>query len=509
MAADHHAFPLWLQKIASPGGVGAVFVIYGFLHGLAARLSGPALALDDVKLNVVAQSWAAGYLTENPPLYEYLLILSQSVAGPTLISFLIVKYALLTASGVFAFLIAREAGSGRPWAAATAFSMILLYQIGWNYHQAFTHTMALIAATLFFWWAFFRFLRGGGGTAALLGAAVGLGLLAKYSFAAALAAAFIAGALNAPARRALISPRIMAAVAVAAIIVAPHLYWLASQNEGVAAAAASRLQGAGASHFSRAVAGLPVAAFAMASFFLPFALIAGAIFRPHGADLAPRSGAERLLRDAGGVGAAGLMLAVVAVGIPSLQERYVIAFLLPSYFWLMARLEAGAARPGRQSLFFGAIGAAAGSMFLLRIIQASVPGAPFCSDCRQWIPYDAVAKSLDAAGFSGGTLVGFTDHTAGNLRRLYPDARVLSAHLPFYTPPGGRLRDDCWFVWSEDLGPPAPTAVTDRFDPETTYNVVGEWRHFAREAGWRRTRWTVAKVDHDASLEKALCRPAD
>ncbi|MEZ5917693.1 MAG: hypothetical protein R3C40_09060 [Parvularculaceae bacterium] len=42
---------------------------------------------------MLTQSWRGGYLPENPPLFEWMLIAVQGLAGPALAGFLVVKYA--------------------------------------------------------------------------------------------------------------------------------------------------------------------------------------------------------------------------------------------------------------------------------------------------------------------------------------------------------------------------------------------------------------------------------
>ncbi|MEQ8934534.1 MAG: glycosyltransferase family 39 protein, partial [Amphiplicatus sp.] len=327
--------------ISSVYGVTALFALYAFAHAGAARLAGPVLALDDAKLNVVAQSFQRGYLPANPPLFEWMLILAQHVAGPGALSFALVKASFFAATGAFAYLAARELLSSRRWAALCAFSLLLLFQFGWNYHQAFTHTTALIAATSFFWFALTRLLR----TRtmrdyALLGLALGVGLMAKYSFAAAAAAAFAALALQREGRRLLADPRILLSLAVAALLFAPHASWVAMNNAGVAENMAERLTGGGAEpHWLRAAKGVPSALGVMIGFFLPLGLVVAALLRRNMATLAcaPSPGL-RLARDAALIGAAGLLAAVVLVGMGRMEDRYVIPFLHPAAFALAAAL---------------------------------------------------------------------------------------------------------------------------------------------------------------------------
>ena len=509
MKDDHGSFPAWLERVATLRGVAIVYVAYGVLHALVTRIPGPALALDDVKLNVVTQSLQAGYLPGNPPLYEWLLIAAQQIAGPSLLAVLLVKYFLIGASGVFAYLLANEVMRDDRWAALTSLSLILLYQFGWNAHQAFTHTLTLIPATLLFWWALLRLFDRRKLTDYLfLGAAVGIGLLSKYSFVGIALAAFLAAMLRAESRRLVLSPWMVISLVIAAIIASPHFSWLMAQNSGVIQASAERLQGSADPHWRRVVEGVPAALWAIASFFLPFAVIAATLFQQSFRQTDSANIKALIARDAMIIGAAGLLLGVIILGVSNLQERYAIAFLFPGLFWAMSKVKESAPAARNLSRYAAVVVVAAFLMFGLRVVQTAVPGEPFCSDCRQWIPYDAIADRLKDDGFEEGTLVAYTDHTAGNLRRLFPKARIISSHMPFYTPPGGRVEDKCYFIWSNELGPPEPTQLTAKFAADVRLAVVGDWSHPLRDTGWRKTTWTLVRVDNDRDLAKNLCRPS-
>ncbi|MEZ5896914.1 MAG: glycosyltransferase family 39 protein [Parvularculaceae bacterium] len=500
-----------LNAVSSVRGVAVFFILYGVVNAVITRAAGPALALDDVKLNVLTQSWRGGYLPENPPLFEWMLIAVQGLAGPALASFLIVKYAFLTLTGVFTFLAARAIMDDARWAGLTALSLLLIYQIGSNYHQAFTHSTALIMAAALFWFALVNVIRTRTIPAyALLGLAVGLGVLAKYSFLASAGLGLVACLTTLQGRRALAAPGAVLSLAIAAAICAPHVFWLMADNTAVAQEAGARLAGSGAPHWRRALAGLPAAVWAVIAFFLPLALVLAAAFpglvSQLRADPETEDCGAALVQRATLLGAGALIAAVVIFGIDNMQERYAIAFMYPGLFWLM--LAARRAASERAITRYAAIVVAVvAAMASLRVIEAVVAGPPFCDQCRQWVPYENLGRTVSQLDIDGATLVGFEDHTAGNLRRLFPSTRVLSAHMPFYTPQGWADGDKCYFIWSDQLGPPAPEHVTGAVDPDHVWTVDAPWRGPFRKDGWRVTRWTIAEFSHRPGIARSLCRP--
>ena len=66
------------------------------------------LPQDDVTSNILAQTFEPGYALKQPPLYEWMLWAVQRVTGPTLPSFLLLKYGLLTATFAFLYLVAKR-----------------------------------------------------------------------------------------------------------------------------------------------------------------------------------------------------------------------------------------------------------------------------------------------------------------------------------------------------------------------------------------------------------------
>jgi hypothetical protein len=493
-----------LSSAISPRVAALGALLYCAVHAAITLASGPALALDDVKLNVLTQSWQAGYLPDNPPLFEWTLILAQGVFGPSLASFVAVKYFFLLMAAAFAFLALREATGDERAGAAAALLLPLIPQVGWAYHQTLTHSAALLAATAFFWFALLRLERRHGfADFALLGLSIGAGAVSKYAF---LPAALIglASACAMPAmRRALLQPRLALTVIVAAAVMSPHLFWLASVQESAAALTEKRLIGEGG-YWARLGAGLPAALWAIAAFFAPLLMLLFAFERRLLRAMFARR--RDLLFVAASVAAIGILVAVILVGIANFQERYALAFLFPGYLWLVA--AAWKAKEGSDpfAVLIVAAAAVAAISGAVRAAEVVRPGPPFCRECRQHIPYAHLKTALSGEVRAGDTLVAFDDTTAGNLRRLFPEARVLSAHQPLYAPPVGDSRA-CRFIWSTDIAPaPAPSAL-DQLDKSQFVRAGGSWsQRMSGEEKYRSTWWTIAPLDPSTPIGAALCR---
>ena len=125
----------------------AIGLIYGLIHSALRLAISDAVPIDDIKSNVYTQTLELGYGAKQPPLYEWMLWVVQHFTGPTLSSFLILKYTLLTATCAFLYLIAKRIFADYRWAMLAGFSPLFLYQIGWNVHEGVTQTIGLICAS--------------------------------------------------------------------------------------------------------------------------------------------------------------------------------------------------------------------------------------------------------------------------------------------------------------------------------------------------------------------------
>ena len=211
--------PGWLLGLF---GVLSVGFAYGLLQGGMRLLMSANLPQDDVTANILAQTLEPGYLPRQPPLYEWLLWTVQRLTGPTLPSFLLIKYGLLTAAFGFLYLAATRIFKDPRWAMLAGLSPLLLYQIGWNLHEGVTHTMVLIACVAASFWAFIRAVEQGRAQDYLLfGLFIGLGMISKWSFAAFVLALLSSAMLQPRLRKTIFNWRILLSVGASILVASP------------------------------------------------------------------------------------------------------------------------------------------------------------------------------------------------------------------------------------------------------------------------------------------------
>ena len=155
---------------------------------------------DAIEAELLQGHLAGGYQLKNPPLYEWLLWTVQLVLGPGPLSYLVLRYALIAATGILFYLALLRTVPDRRLAAAFSMSLVLFYWFGWESHHNVSHSLALLVAILAFWLVALAYIeRQTAARAVVLGLVIGLGIMAKWSFVLVLVSFGIALGLTRPA----------------------------------------------------------------------------------------------------------------------------------------------------------------------------------------------------------------------------------------------------------------------------------------------------------------------
>jgi 4-amino-4-deoxy-L-arabinose transferase-like glycosyltransferase len=443
----------------------------------------PVLTIDDAREAVLGQTLDWGYQRQQPPLYNWLVWAAFRLSGVSVLALTVVKYAVLAAAIAFVHRSARRL-LGDGWLAllATA-ALVLVVPLSWTVHEALTHSVAALAACAATFDALLRLETSRRpGAYVVLGLAIGLGLLSKYSYVVFLIA-LLAAALTLPVYRArLLDPRALLALASAVAVVTPFVGWLVRHQVDLAETYVAQVPGAmPESYLGGLVSGLyyvaRVALYYVAPLALVFLVLLPQVYRRRPADGAasgagaPAGGRllERFLLAVAGL----LVLGVVAGIVGYLKFRWLIPgfFLLPLYFvW---RLTAAPVDPRALRRLAGVLLLAEAAIvggILLRIYGDRLFERP----ARLNEPYDVLAGRLADAGFTGGTIVVGPGAVAGSLRLRFPAARVLSLEHPQYRP-AAHGSGQCLVVWERggaDEVPPALRAfLAEALDAPLTGNA--------------------------------------
>lgn len=412
--------------LGDPRRIAAGIGLYVLLHAAVRFALSPTLGFDDAEQALFAQSLEGGYGLRQPPLYTWLVLAAEALLGGLPAALALVRAMAQLLCLLFLYLAARRLAPDAPTAALALLSYSFLYVLAVYAHHDLTHSTLLAAAVAASLHLYFRAVeRGGALDFALLGAAAGAGLLAKYSFAV-FALAGLAAALSVPAaRRRVLRLAALPAPLVALLVAAPHLAWLAGQSFDPLAAADGIVRPEAAAG-GLGAAGL--VAFKAAEYLASFAVVAGiampALFRLRAGSPGGPFGHGPVLARTLALGLLGILVLAVLLDAGHVKARWFHVPLLLVPLWLFARLGARPPWPQARNLLLAAAAAlllAAAARFA---VDALAPAR--CGACRAYLPAAALAERLRAAGFPGGTILSPDHDLAGNLLASFPGSRAFA-----------------------------------------------------------------------------------
>ncbi|MGE5147340.1 MAG: glycosyltransferase family 39 protein [Candidatus Eiseniibacteriota bacterium] len=459
-----------LWSLDTGRGVAAALGVYVLVAFALRLILFPAGSQDDSEQLLFSQTLAGGYNHAQPPLYTWLVYGAQHILGVTLASVLVVKYAAI---GLLYFCLWRAARlvlDDTRLAAYAALAPLAMYYVAWDALINYSNTVlmaALCAAT--FWAVIALDRRASIGTYVGLGAALGIGFLSKYGFGVFTGALLIAALADPVLRRRLFDRRILISLALALVILSPHLWWVAQGARAIATALEGRLiSTVHGGYWATVGHGLFKLANGIVSFPFPLYLLLPALF-PAACRRLDWSEPDalrhkRLFERFALAGLAIMVIGVVGFGVAELRAHYLFVFLpMPICFFLRVRqarrMQADASARGMA--WYPRVAA---TMAVLAFIGLGVKFAAepqWCKRCYLHMPYAALAQQMRAAGFARGTLIAYFHRIqlAGNFRPYFPDSRILSTKYPYYRPP--RLRSGpCMLIWDPAYSETMPEVLS-------------------------------------------------
>ncbi len=428
------------------------------LHAVLRPLLTATVGNDHTDQLFFAQTLAAGYGYEQPPLYSWLVWLLSQVLGPSVVTVGIIRYSLVFFIHLFAYLSARRLIQDRRLQVACGLSPLLLYPIAWRLHEADAEGVLASALILAMTWSLLGVLQGRRlADYIAFGACLGLGFLSSGFFGLAALGFFLAAAAEPAARKALYRRGLLPGLALALAILLPTLIWIADQGASFFEFVHYRLADWQTAEtlnpwYLRAWYGflnLFVGSF-------PAWLILALLFFPSLKPL-PRgslgSGGRMLLF----YGLAIILLTPLAAVLLDIHKAHQFRLypltlpLLPFFFRRVEVVDLGRATLRWLFIFYAIV--------VLVVIQARFQhieaGPAFCAKCRMQTPYPDLARELRDEGYrGGGTIVAGDIHIAGNLRVQFPQARILTPRYWEVRPPAPAEPGACLVVWNEEMSEP-------------------------------------------------------
>jgi hypothetical protein len=444
----------WDAYLLSANGVLAAWVAYGVLNSLIRIGFGRTLSLDDARASELVQTLSSGYQLRNPPLYEWLLWGSERIFGAGVESHLVLRFSLVAALGLATCGAARRVIGDQRWAAIASLSMLATYAVGWRFHDWATQTILLsIACVVTFDAALFHLERPSWRSAALLGAAAGFGLMAKFSYPLFLAGLLLALASMPETRRKLADRRLLLVPVLAAVFVVPYAIWLLSVDANGVTVVSESVGASGHPSLPRALIALGSMLWSLPAVALQWVVLVAAVTVPFSrwrVTIASPGVGEQVALRAMILAALLATAGAVLIGASDIGERHMYPILAIAPIYLFAR----AARYGMDRTWiprFAAVVLAA--LFIVPALRVATMSVPLLSRGGQFgtlLPFEPLTAALAQRGIVDGTVVTPDIKVGGNLRSFNPNLRIVSQESYRLVPVPRRVSDDrsCVLVWS-------------------------------------------------------------
>lgn len=423
--------------------------LYVGIHFLVRLAMGGTLELDEAEQIVLGQELAWGYSTQ-PPLYTWLQWGLFQLLGQGVLALALLKAGLIFCIYYCIWQVGRRLIRADLLALLAAFTLLLIPSVAWESIRDLTHSVlatAIAAAVLYTVIRIYE--KPTGVTYAVLGVLLALGMLAKYSFAV-FALSLLLAALSLPGwRERLTDKRMLLTLAIAVLLVLPHLAWAIGHLQEITAFIDQQIAGSGPSGYGAGViAGLSSLVKNIAEFVLLPLLVISLIFpQLYRRRAVAGNDLYRLVERFFMAALIVCLGLIVLLGTTQFQSRWFQPLLILLPLYLLARADGNAASAHRQKVLAGVLVLFAVLVIVLRFGQFWL--APYISDRpnRMQLPSGAIAGQVREAGFGSGTIIADNNLSGANLKLYFPDSRVLSAKSEFFNAAPRRSPGQCLIVW--------------------------------------------------------------
>jgi len=209
-------------------------VCYLLIHFLIRLILNSTLQIDDAEQIRHAQEFILGYPIPQPPLYSWLSWFMFQALGTGLLALTLLKYTLITLTFYLTWLVSGQLFQHLQTRYIATFSYLLMPSFAWHMHQGFTHTILLSLGIILSLHALLSLKENNSIKNYLyFGLALGIGLMAKYSFLLFMIPLLLSAIYIASFRKVLIDQKALLTIGIFILIIGPHAYWLSQHYQEV------------------------------------------------------------------------------------------------------------------------------------------------------------------------------------------------------------------------------------------------------------------------------------
>ena len=224
----------WWLRLAQPRNWLFFLAAYLLIHMGMRLLLSDTLQLDDAEQLIQSQQWRLDYGNFQPPLYTWFLWALWHLIEPSMWALYVLRYLIIGLAFWLWYRVSCLLFKDPRWIVASATSWLLLDEFGWKLHQGSTHTTLLTLALIMSLHAIVLLLRSPEKRYYLyLGFAVGLGMMAKYSYAGFLLPMLVAALVAKDTRDRLLRWPMLFTVVGALLIMSPVMWTLLAPEVAV------------------------------------------------------------------------------------------------------------------------------------------------------------------------------------------------------------------------------------------------------------------------------------
>ncbi len=397
-----------------------------YLLAIIVRLvRSPGLEIDESQA-ALSQFFQWGYGSQ-PPIYDWLQLGLARIFGMSIATLSILKNTILFLCCLFIWLTTRLLTGDRFLSGAAALGVLTLPPVFLMAQRDLTHSLLAILAVALFLFTFFRTLqRPSLGAYLLAGIAVGLGTLSKYNFVLVPLAAILAVLPEKDLRARVLDWRMLAAVAVSALIVLPHGLWVLN-HIGLATGQTmgEMTEGHDGVSFHGLYGALDLIGAALKGSATTLAVFALVFFKDIRRIL-PAS--NQWTRITGRILLLSLLIVLVivfALDVTNVRQKWLIVYLVLLPLYLCLKIHAAGVEVAPKLPGMVAITSALTIGVLILLLFRGLVAPYFGRTSLVHIPYDGFAQAVRRDGFPEPQyIIASSGIVGGNLKIQFPKATV-------------------------------------------------------------------------------------
>jgi 4-amino-4-deoxy-L-arabinose transferase-like glycosyltransferase len=429
--------------------------VYFLVHVALRVLLSDSVELDEAEQIIATQDLRLLYGSQ-PPLYVWIQALAFRVLGLNVFALTITKHVLLFLTYVFVYASARRITGDTRCGLFAALSLLLIPQISVESHRTLAHSVIVTTVAAGTVLALVRTLHERRIVDyAVLGLALGLGVLSKYNYLLFAVPLLLAASSVERFRPAMASRRMLVALGSMLAVVGPHLYAVVTHAELATRRSAELKMNRADSHFDALLHGGGDVLLSVAWLLALMSLVCLALFarsRPRGRDDAALLDHARMLGRTFAIAIGAALIGVVAFRVPEVKDRWFQPLLCIPPVYVATRLARRV--DGRRLAWLGAAACLAGVSSLGWLYARTAHPALVGRYVRLNLPLHALADALRADGFTGGVIASERREYAGGLRLFFDDSIALEVGFSAFETPATAPWLVVWKVAGNGRAPP-------------------------------------------------------